>query len=70
MNYDYTGVTEVRHDRAAKRLELVVKGQRVTVDGVDRLYVKSAPWTDPDGTVHLNRGRVSLGKDGSAVAGD
>ena len=70
MIYDYTAVTAVRHDREKKRLEITAGGKTVTVEGVDQLYVKSAPWIESDGTIHLNRGRVSLGKDGSAVAGD
>jgi hypothetical protein len=69
MEYDYTGVTEIRHDRDNKRLELVVAGKRVTVENVDRLYLKGVPWVEADGTARLNRGRVSIG-DGEAVAGD
>jgi len=69
MKYDFTGVTEIRHDRERRRVELVANGERKTIEGVDRLYLKSAGWVEPDGTAHLNRGRVSVGN-GEVVAGD
>lgn len=69
MRYDFDGVTEIRHDRANRRVELVSNGERKTIEGVDRLYLKQVAWQEPDGTAHLNRGRVSIGK-GEAVAGD
>ena len=69
MNYDYTGVTEIRHDRANRRVELVANGKRETIEGVDSLYLKQVAWLEPDGTAHLNRGRVSVGQ-GEVVAGD
>ena len=56
----YRNVTEVSLDREARRLEVVVEGERVVVDGVDRLYVRSIPWGESDGTVRLAHGRVSV----------
>lgn len=60
MEYSYPDVTEVMLHRETRRLEIVTEGKRVTVDGVDRLYVRSVPWAEADGTVRLNRGRVSV----------
>lgn len=60
MKYDYADVTEVALDRETRRLVVVTRGQRVVIEGVDRLYVDSLPWGEADGTVHLNRGRVSV----------
>jgi hypothetical protein len=60
VEYNYREVTEVSLDRETRRLELVIGGKRVVVDGVDRLYVRSVPWTEADGTVRLNKGRVSV----------
>lgn len=60
MEYKYGAVTEVSLDRETRRLEVVTAGKRVVVEGVDRLYVNSVPWTEADGTVRLNRGRVSV----------
>jgi hypothetical protein len=68
--YDYEKVTEVRLDRDAKRLELIVNGKRVAVEGVEGLFLKSIPFIDEQVIAHLNKGRVSIGTDGIAVAGD
>jgi len=56
----YENVTEVSLDRETRRLELVTGGKRVSVEGVDRLYVRSIPWAESDGTVRLQGGRVSV----------
>ena len=69
MNYDYEGVTEIRYLRERQRLELKVAGKDVVVEGVKRLYLKSVPFIDEDGTIHLNKGRVSL-SGAEAAAGD
>ena len=69
MEYDYEGVTEIRHDKENARLEIVAKGKRVVVEGVKRLYLKSVPFMDDEGRAHLANGRVSLNKD-EAVAGE
>ncbi len=60
VKYDYTDVTEVALDRETRRLVVITRGQRVVIEGVDRLYVDSLPWSEADGTVHLNKGRVSV----------
>lgn len=60
MSYNYQNVTEVSLDRETRRLEIVTGGQRVVVEGVDRLYVRSIPWAESDGTVRLKKGRVSV----------
>ena len=60
MEQNFTDVTEVALDRETRRLEVVTGGKRVIVQDVDRLYVKSVPWTEADGTVRLNGGRVSV----------
>jgi hypothetical protein len=69
MNVDssYDNVTEVAFDRESRRLQIITGGKRVTVDGVDRLYVRSIPWTEADGTVRLSRGRVSVNGNVAAV---
>lgn len=69
MEYDYTGVTEVRYDRATKRLEVYAGRRKHVVEGVESLYVKSAPFIDADGTIHFNRARVSIDR-GEAMVGD
>jgi len=53
-------VTEVSLDRETRRLEVVTGGSRVIVEGIDRLYVRSVPWSEADGTVRLDKGRVSV----------
>lgn len=63
----YQDVSEVSFDRETRRLQLVAGGRRVTVDGVDRLYVRSMPWTEADGTVRLAGGRVSVNGNVAAV---
>jgi hypothetical protein len=63
----YQDVTEVAFDRELRRLQIVTAGRRVIVDGVDRLYVRAMPWTEADGTVRLNRGRVSVNGNIAAV---
>jgi hypothetical protein len=63
----YDNVTEVSFDRELRRLQIVTAGRRVIVDGVDRLYVRSIPWTEADGTVHLSGGRVSVNGNIAAV---
>ena len=71
MNYDYTEVRSVRFDRAAKRVELVVRGRVHTLEGVERVMLKSVPFFDDKGVAYLNRGRVSVSPDGKeVVAGD
>jgi hypothetical protein len=57
---NYADVTEVSFDRETRRLEIVTGGRRVIVTGVDRLYVRSMPWSEADGTVRLRKGRVSI----------
>ena len=57
---NYKDVTEVSLDRETRRLEVVTGGKRVVVEGIDRLYVKTVPWSEADGTVRLNQGRVSV----------
>lgn len=70
MQYDYEGVTEVRHDKDRARLTLVAKGKTVVVEGITRIYYKAAPWTDVErGIVYLHNGRVSINGP-EAVAGD
>lgn len=60
MKYDYKNVTEVALDRETRRLVVVADGKRVVVEGVDRLYVDSLPWSEADGTVQMRGGRVSV----------
>lgn len=60
MEYSYPDVSEVMLHRETRRLEIVTEGKRITVEGVDRLYVRSVPWAEADGTVRLHRGRVSV----------
>ena len=60
MEDHYREVTEVSLDRETRRLTIVAEGKRRVVEGVDRLYVRSAPWAEADGTVRLKRGRVSV----------
>lgn len=60
MSSNYKDVTEVSLDRETRRLEVVTGGRRVVVDGVDRLFVRSLPWAESQGTVRLNNGRVSV----------
>lgn len=60
MKYDYRDVTEVSLDRESRRLVVITGGKRVVIDGVDRLYVGSLPWSEAEGTVHLDHGRVSV----------
>ena len=60
MEYNYREVTEVSLDRETRRLEVVAGGKRVVIEGIDRLYVKSVPWSEADGTARLNKGRVSV----------
>jgi len=57
---EYRDVTEVSLDRETRRLEVVTGGSRVIVEGIDRLYVRSVPWSEADGTVRLDKGRVSV----------
>lgn len=64
----YNDVSEVSLDRETRRLEVVTGGKRVVVDGIDRLYVKSVPWSEADGTVRLKKGRVSVNGNVAAVA--
>jgi hypothetical protein len=60
VEYNYRDVTEVSLDRETRRLEVVTGGKRLVIEGIDRLYVKSVPWSEADGTAHLNHGRVSV----------
>jgi hypothetical protein len=69
VEYNYTGVTEVSLDRETRRLEVVTDGKRVVIEGIDRLYVRSVPWSEADGTVRLTRGRVSVNGNVAAVVG-
>jgi hypothetical protein len=57
---EYQNVSEVSLDRDARRLYVVTAGQRISVEGVDRLYVDSMPWNEAAGTVRMERGRVSV----------
>ena len=68
MENQYSDVTEVSLDRETRRLEVVARGQRIVVEGIDRLYVRSVPWTEADGTARLNRGRVSVNGNVAAAA--
>lgn len=56
----FDNVTEVSFDRETRTLQVVANGQAVRVDGVDRLYVRSMPWTESDGIVRLSRGHLSI----------
>lgn len=60
VEYSFRDVSEVSLDRETRRLAVVTEGRPVVVEGVDRLYVRSVPWAEADGTVHLNRGRVTV----------
>lgn len=60
VKQDYRDVTEVSLDRELRRLVVITEGRRVVIDGVDRLYVGSLPWSEAEGTVHLNHGRLSV----------
>jgi hypothetical protein len=60
VEQNYADVTEVSLDRERRRLEVVTSGKRVVIEDVDRLYVRHVPWTEADGTVRLNKGRVSV----------
>ena len=60
MEREYRDVTEVSLDRESRRLEIVTGGSRVIVEGIDRLYVRSVPWTEADGAARLDKGRVSV----------
>jgi len=68
VSSSYTDVTEVSLDRELRRLVVITGGRRVSVDGVDRLYVRSIPWAESDGTVRLNKGRVSVNGNVAAAA--
>jgi hypothetical protein len=68
VKYDYRDVTEVSLDRETRRLVVVTGGKRVVIEGVDRLYVRSLPWSEADGTVHLYQGHVSV--NGNVAAAD
>lgn len=69
MEYDYEGVTELRHDKEKSQLILIAKGETHVVEGVKRLFLKGVPWLDDNGVAHMNHGRVSI--DGEeAAAGD
>jgi hypothetical protein len=63
----YQDVSEVSFDRELRRLQIVSAGRRLTVDGVDRLYVGTMPWTEADGTIRLSHGRVSVNGNVAAV---
>jgi hypothetical protein len=67
VDSSYDEVTEVSFDRETRRLQVVSAGRKVVVDGVDRLYVRSIPWTEADGTVRLRKGRVSVNGNIAAV---
>lgn len=56
----FDNVTEISFDRETRTLQVVTNGRAVRVDGVDRLYVRSIPWTEADGTVRLSSGRLSI----------
>ena len=60
MQQSYQDVSEVSLDRETRRLKVVSAGQRVIVEGIDRLYVRSVAWSEADGTVRLAGGRVSV----------
>jgi hypothetical protein len=63
----YQDVTAVSLDRDTRRLEITMGDRRVAVEGVDRLYVRSLPWTEAAGTVRLNKGRVFINGNVAAV---
>ena len=70
MQYDYEGVTEVRTVEGLARIEIVSKGQTFVINGIKRVYYKSAKWTDLEkGITYLNNGRVSVNGE-EAVIGD
>jgi len=70
MQYDYEGVTEVRVEPGVARIEVVAKGQTYVINGIKRIYYKSAKWTDTEkGITYLNNGRVSVNGE-EAVVGD
>lgn len=69
VKYDYSDVTEVALDRETRRLTVVTGGKRIVVDGVDRLYVRSLPWSEADGTVRLYQGHVSVNGNVAAAEG-
>ena len=60
MERTFDSVTQVSFDRETRTLQVVTGGRTVTIDGVDRFYVRSVPWTEADGTVRLARGHLSV----------
>jgi hypothetical protein len=69
MEYDFEDVTEVHHDKAERRLLVTTHGKTHIVQGIDVLILKSVPFIDERGTVHLNKGRVSF-RGNEAASGD
>jgi len=67
VQFDYSDVTEVSLDRETRRLVIISGGRRVTLDGVDRLYVDDIPWGEAKGAVLLDHGRVSINGNIAAV---
>ncbi len=60
MERTFNAVTQVSFDRETRTLMVVTEGRTVTIDGVDRFYVRSVPWTEADGTVRTVRGHLSV----------
>ena len=63
----YGNVSEVSFDRDNRRLQIITYGRSVVVDGVDRLYVRSVPWSEADGAIRIKGGRVSISGNIAAV---
>lgn len=67
MDVRYGNVTEVSYDRDNRRLQIVSYGRSVVIDGVDRLYVQSVPWSAADGAIRMKSGRVSVSGNVAAI---
>ena len=67
MQLDYSDVSEVSLDRETRRLVIVSGDRKITLDGVDRLYVDDIPWGEAKGAVRLDKGRVSVNGNVAAV---
>jgi len=67
VQFDYSDVTEVTLDRETRRLVIISGGRKVTLDGVDRLYVDDIPWGEAKGAVRLDHGHVSISGNVAAV---
>jgi len=67
VQLDYSDVSEVSLDRETRRLVIVSGDRKITLDGVDRLYVDDIPWGEAKGAVRLDKGRVSVNGNVAAV---